>query len=222
MFGGLLVACSTSGSTEEDGRVDDADVSVSAAHRVDVDVPEAAVAQTSAPGELEEAPPVKLFIEFDGIGALHKSFFMDERVTAQLQQRLRGHVDGAVGILVGFNHRSGRGNIRIQVSPERLTVPLGQKTLLDLNSVVPLTKTAAFYRDWVASNFDFRVLNFDVGLDVTPNRTVCAFELDGAPPPDGSKLAPCFTVDGAEVCGNLQDMKLSISPAHHEAVGRCL
>ena len=114
VFGGLLVACSNSGSAEEDDLVDDAEVSASGAHRVDVGVPEDAVEEAPVTGDLEEAPAVKLFIEFDGIGALHKSFFMDERVTAQLQQRLRGHVDGAVGILVGFNHRSGRGNIRIQ------------------------------------------------------------------------------------------------------------
>ena len=165
---------------------------------------------------------MKLYVEFDGIGALHKSFFADERVTAELQQRLRGHVDGAVGIIVGFDTRRAQGSIRIQVEPNRLTAEIGSSSSLNLNAVVPLTKTAAFYREWVASNFDFRVQNFEVGLDVTSGRHVCAFGLTGPPPPDGTQIAPCFTVDGMEVCGDLRGSRLTIPAAHRESLGRCL
>ena len=170
----------------------------------------------------DEAEPVKLVLEFEGLGALHKSFFADDRVTSALQKRLQGHVSGAVGFVVSYDSRKGRGRIRIQAEAPQFVMPLGEAASLDLRAAVPLTQTVAFYRDWVASNFDFRVQNFDVSLEVTRGSAVCTFEPAGAPPPDGSEINPCFVASGEEVCGTLEDMVLSVPAAHHEAVGRCL
>ena len=173
-------------------------------------------------GDVGEAAPVSLVLEFEGLGALHKSFFADERVTAALQKRLQGHVSGAIGFIVSYDSRRGQGRIRIQAEADQFVLPLGEASSLDLKAAVPLTETVAFYRDWVASNFDFRVQNFDVSLEVTRGSTVCSFEPAGAPPPDGTEINPCFVASGEEVCGTLDDMVLSIPAAHHEAVGRCL
>lgn len=168
-----------------------------------------------------EAQPVVLVLEFEGLGALHKSFFTDERVTSELQKRLLGHVNGAVGLVVSYDSGRGLGSIRIQAESDQFTRPLGGPEAVDLESAVPLTKTVAFYRDWVASNFDFRVQNFDVSLELTRGSNVCTFKPEGAPPPDGTQISPCFMAGSEEVCGTVADMVLSVPAAHRKAVGRC-
>ena len=167
------------------------------------------------------APSVKLYVEFDGIGALHKSFFLDDRVTAELQKRLRGHVDGAVGVRVAYENRTGRGSIRIQVEPHKIVAAKGKSDKWSTSALTPFTKTAAFYRDWVASHFDLRVQNFGIGLDITPARALCAVEVAGSPPPDGDLLAPCIAVDGEEICGTLSGETLSFPAGHRDAVAKC-
>ena len=84
------------------------------------------LASESEDGDQDLAgPAVKLYVEFEGIGAMHKSFFLDDRVTVELQKRLRGHVDGAVGVSVAYENRTGRGSIRIQVEPQKIAAARG-------------------------------------------------------------------------------------------------
>lgn len=170
----------------------------------------------------EEAAPVSLVLEFEGLGALHKSFFADERVTSELQSKLQGHLTGAVGIVVSYDSRRGQGGIRIQAEAGQLNRPIGGPSTLDFSALLPLSTTVAFYRDWVASNFDFRVQNFAVSVELTRGSSVCSFRPSGSPPPDGTQIDPCLEAGGEEVCGTLTDTMLSVPAAHHKAVERCL
>ena len=184
-----------------------------------VDVPVQAAGTEKADSEQVDAAPVKLYLDFVGIGAMHKTFFTDSRVTRKVQQKLRGHVSGSVGVLIGFERNQGR--IRVQVAPDLLVASLGTPDAIQLNSLVPLTKAAAFYRDWVAGNYDLRVHNFEIGLDITPKDGVCKITVAGDPPPDGTEFAPCIEVDGTALCGELTEGVLRLPSAHHETVGRC-
>ena len=179
------------------------------------------LAGTAVEGDEASDSSVKLYVEFDGIGALHKSFFLDDRVTAELQERLRGHVDGAVGVRVAYDNRTGRGSIRIQVEPHKIVAAKGKSDEWSTSALTPFTKAAAFYRDWVASHFDLRVQNFGIGLDITPARALCAVEVAGSPPPDGEELAPCITVDGEEICGTPSGETLNFPAEHRDAVAKC-
>lgn len=164
--------------------------------------------------------PVKLYLDFAGIGALHKTFFTDTRVTRKLQQKLHGHVSGPVGVLIDFEKNQGR--IRIQVDPKYLVANLGSPDAVQMSSLVPLTQAVAFYRDWVAGHYDLRVHNFEIGLDITPKNSVCKITVTGDPPPDGTQFAPCIEVDGAALCGELTEGVLRLPPVHRDAVSRCL
>jgi len=189
--------------------------------RVKIPVQADGIEESVAPEAQEQvdAAPVKLYLDFVGIGKLHKSFFMDSRVTRKMQHKLQGHVSGSVGVLIGFKNNQGR--IRIQVDPKFLVAPLGTPDAIQMGSLIPLTQAAAFYRDWVAGNFDLRVHNFEIGLDITPNKSVCKITVAGDPPPDGTEFAPCIEVDGTALCGELTEGVLHLPPAHHETVGRC-
>lgn len=182
-------------------------------------VEEADPAAIEAANEKVKSVPVKLYLDFVGIGALHKTFFMDTRVTRKVQQKLQGHVSGPVGVLIEFKNNQGR--IRIQVDPEFLVANLGTPGAVQMSSLVPLTQAAAFYRDWVAGNFDLRVHNFEIGLDITPKNKVCKITVTGDPPPDGTQFTPCIEVDGTALCGELTEGVLRLPPVHHDAVGRC-
>jgi hypothetical protein len=190
--------------------------------RVDVPAQEDGIKQSTAPETQGQvgAVPVKLYLDFVGIGAMHKTFFTDPRVTRKVQQKLLGHVSGSVGVLIGFEKNQGR--IRVQVAPDLLVASLGTPDAIQLSSLTPLTQTAAFYRDWVASYFDLRVQNFEIGLDITPKKGVCKITVAGDPPLDGTEFAPCIEVDGTALCGELTEGVLRLPSAHHETVGRCL
>lgn len=164
-------------------------------------------------------PPVKLYLDFVGISAMHKTFFTDSRVTGKVQERLQGHVSGSVGVRIDFIRNKGR--IRIQVDPEYLVANLGTPDAIHLESLAPLTEAAAFYRDWVAGNFDLRIQNFDIGLDITPKNSVCKITVAGDPPPDGKEFSPCIEVDGTAYCGALADGILRLPPDYRDAVAKC-
>jgi hypothetical protein len=134
---------------------------------------------------------------------------------------LRGHVSGAVAVSIAYVNQTGRGHIRIQVGPEALVDELGRPEAMNLKALVPLTQTVAFYRDWVAGNFDLRIHNFDIGLDITPPKGVCKMTVVGDPPPDGTEFAPCIEVDGTAYCGELSEGVLRLPTAYCDAVAKC-
>jgi hypothetical protein len=212
----ILLACKSGGDEEAQEKT----IIDPVVNRVEV-VEEVKDLQVEA-GAKSVAPalaPVKLYLDFVGIRPMHKTFFTDSRVTREVQKRLQGHVSGSVGVRIDFIKNQGR--IRIQVAPEYLVADLGTPEAIHLERLAPLTQAAAFYRDWVAGNFDLRVQNFEIGLDITPKNSVCKITVAGDLPPDGKEFSPCIEVDGTAFCGALADGILRLPPIHREAVAMC-
>ena len=217
----LLLSCASGGDEEaqEKSNIDPAINRVEVLEQSPKDLEINGSANANDEREMAVLPPVKLYLDFVGISAMHKTFFTDSRVTRKVQERLQGHVSGSVGVRIDFVRNKGR--IRIQVDPEYLVASVGTPDAIHLESLAPLTQAAAFYRDWVAGNFDLRIQNFEIGLDVTPKNSVCKITVAGDPPPDGKEFSPCIEVDGTAFCGALADGILRLPPGDRDAVAKC-
>ncbi len=95
------------------------------------------------------------------------------------------------------------GGIRLEVPPGGFVQePRVTGEVLSVAQLTPITVALAAYRDAIAGRFDIRIQSFVVGLDRTKGPAQCRIGIGGTPPPDGSELDPCLTLNGKKACGS--------------------
>lgn len=191
---------------------------------------DAEAAATALLHEAELPPPARavegaelapIEIVWEGIGALHKSYFSEQEGVTALSVALAPYLQGTVQLKVFFDQENHLGKIRILIPPGALrSVPQGQPA--DLQALAPLTVALARYRDHVGNSFDLRVLSFHIGLDFFRGPVHCGLEVAGDPPPDGRIISPCVLINGVEQCGTPGPQGTRFEGAAAEQVERCL
>ena len=210
-----LAACGTTAEPEVPAVVDAASAVASA-----VALAEAAPA-TPAPAPLGE--PVELVLVWQGIGALHKSFFSTPALTAALSAGMGGTVKGPANIYIRHDNEEFVGSIRLQLRPDTRILPVAiSGDSVRLQDLAPITAALATYRSAVAGHFDFRVESFHVGIESFRGPHSCIFGLTGSPPPDGRVLSPCVQIDGVETCGTPTEEGVHFTPEAAKIVRSCL
>lgn len=159
-----------------------------------------AVVASLAPKSADGAELVPIEIIWEGIGALHKSYFSEQEGVTALSVALAPYIQGTVQLKIFFNQEEHLGKIRIQLPPGSL-INLVPGSPAQLQQLAPITAALAVYRDHVANRFDLRVQSFHIGLDFFRGPVHCGFVAGGDPPPDGRLISPCVLVNGQEQCG---------------------
>ena len=73
-----------------------------------------------APKSSEGAKLVPIGIAWDGIGALHKSYFSEQEGVTALSVALAPYIQGSVQLKISFDQEERLGKIRIQLPPGSL------------------------------------------------------------------------------------------------------
>ena len=91
-----------------------------------------------------------------------------------------------------------------------------------IEALTPVTKALSDYRNWVWSNRDIRIGNFNVALVLNAGKAACKFTVTGDVfPPDGSELSPCVATAGKEFCGEITDGVLRFPAETQGAIAAC-
>ncbi len=175
----------------------------------DVASPEEPKTPVEAPrtaAELAEVPPgtepIQVEITWDGIGALYKGFFSSQEALTQLSLRLASHVKPPAQLRISWDQEHMLGGLRLVVPPGGFVQPPTIRDgALDLDALAPISVALAGYRDAVAGRYDIRVQSFVVGIDLYRGPAHCRVGIAGTPPPDGSELDVCLTLNGKMACG---------------------
>lgn len=140
---------------------------------------------------------------FHGVGPLHRGFFAAEEATEHLGEALGACLVDTAQVWVTYDTENRIGHIYLKVPPETAGACLPQLNgeVVEVASLAPVGRALAAYRDRVASNFDFRVANFQVGASFTRGAKSCTLWAAGQFPPDGSTFSPCIQLHDREVCG---------------------
>jgi hypothetical protein len=85
--------------------------------------------------------------------------------------------------------------------------PLITDETLVLKPWVPIGKSLATFRDYVAGTSDFRISNFQVGLRIEHAKGSCTWLIAGQNPPDGSLWSACAILNDAAKCEAKQDVE---------------
>lgn len=179
------------------------------------------VVTSPAPKGVEGAELVPIEIVWEGIGALHKSYFSDQEAVTALSVALAPYIQGTVQLKISFNQQEHLGKIRIQLPPDALiqAVPANPAQLQQL---APITTALAVYRDHVANRFDLRVQSFHIGLDFFRGPVHCGVQVGGDRPPDGRLVSPCVLVNGQEICGQPSAAGVRFAEPAAGKIARCL
>lgn len=163
-------------------------------------------------------------ITWDGIGPLHKGYFQEREALTRLSQDLSPWLTETVQLHVRYDSEEFIGHILIQVPPDQLRSPPSVvEGLFQLSALAPLTTALGTYRDDLAARFDFRIANFEIGLDFYRGPVHCRIGAAGAPPPDGTVVSPCIDINSEEQCGRPSEMggvRFDGKPA--DQLGACL
>ena len=164
-----------------------------------------------------------MVLVWEGIGPLHKSFFSDAEATQALAADLGPWLRETVDVTIRYNSEDMVGDILIKLAPDQLRrPPAASGERIQLQDLAPITKALAAYRSTVAGRFDYRVESFRVRLESYRGARVCQFLLAGAPPPDGSLISPCVSVNGQKQCGEPSEAGVLFSAAVAADVRACL
>ncbi|MFT5586498.1 MAG: hypothetical protein ACI9VR_004097 [Cognaticolwellia sp.] len=174
-----------------------------------------------APESAEGAELVPIEIVWDGIGALHKSYFSEQEGVTALSVALAPYIQGTVQLRVSFNQEEHLGKIRIQLPPGSL-INLVPASPAQLQQLSPITAALAVYRDHVSNRFDLRVQSFRIGLDFFRGPVHCGIRAGGDPPPDGRLVSPCVLVNGEEKCGRPTAQGVVFQADARTQIARCL
>jgi len=189
---------------------------------------EAATEETEAEASEPAVPaadvePAELVLIWEGIGALHRSFFSNPDLTAPLSRALGVSLQGASNIYVRHDGENFAGQIRLQLRPGTLRVPVPiTQTHVQLQHLVPITRALATYRSQVAARFDFRIESFEIGIESFRGASGCILRSAGGPPPDGTVVSPCVEINGAEHCGVAEASGTRFAPEIVKKLGVCL
>ncbi|MCB9778315.1 MAG: hypothetical protein H6742_07110 [Alphaproteobacteria bacterium] len=160
---------------------------------------------------------------FEGVGVLHKSFFANPEVVAELSSALGGTLSGNANVYVRYDSKDFVGSIRLRLLPDSLQLPVAvQGDTVDLAALAPITRALAGMRSDVAGRFDVRLDSFSVGIESYRGSTVCVFSVAGQPPPDGSIVSPCVEINGQQVCGTPGPTGVSLPADAAQAIRSCL
>lgn len=176
---------------------------------------------SSAPTPTEGAELVPIEIVWEGIGALHKSYFSEQEGVTALSVALAPYIQGTVQLKISFNQEEHLGKIRIQLPPDALIQPVPADPAR-LQQLAPITTALASYRDHVANRFDLRVQSFHIGLDFFRGPVHCGVQVGGERPPDGRLISPCVLVNGQEVCGQPSASGVAFVEPAAGKIARCL
>lgn len=186
---------------------------VEAASGAQVDVDDASV----------QHAPVQVVLVWDGISALHQSFFADSEIVTGLSSDLAGEVRGPANVYVRYDSTKFTGSIRLQLRPDTLLrKPRREGDAILLQDIAPVTRALATYRTAVASRKDYRIESFAVGIESFRGPRACVFTVAGRPPPDGRLVSPCVQVNGKEHCGVPGTDGVRFAPDIADDVAACL
>lgn len=183
----------------------------------------ARTAPPPAPPPAASGAAVKVELTFQGVGHLHMGFFRDAQAVAGLGQALAGRLKDNAQVYVRYDQDEQYGLIHLKVPPGVMTTPPtvdGER--VDLAALAPLTTALSSYRSELASRFDVRIQNFDVGLDFFQGSTHCLVVPGGPMPPDGSIVSPCVRIGDAEVCGTPEPGGVRFAPDVAKKLRDCL
>ena len=174
-----------------------------------------------APKSSEGDKLVPIGIAWDGIGALHKSYFSEQEGVTALSVALAPYIQGSVQLKISFDQEERLGKIRIQLPPGSL-ISVVATSPAQLQQLAPITTALAVYRDHVANRFDLRVQGFHIGLDFFRGPVHCSIFPGGERPPDGRLVSPCVTINGEEQCGQPTPQGVVFQGDAEEKIARCL
>ncbi len=177
---------------------------------------------STAPPSAEGAELVPIEIQWEGIGALYKSYFSEQEGVTALSVALAPYIQGTVQLKVYFNQEEHLGKIRIQLPPGSLINLVPASPAVQLQQLAPITTALAAYRDHVASRFDLRVQSFHIGLDFFRGPVHCGIQVGGDRPPDGRLISPCVLVNGQEECGQPTPEGVVFQVEPSKKMARCL
>jgi hypothetical protein len=165
-------------------------------------------AQAPAPTETTEIKPAvggkgpPLVLVWNGISALHKSFFSTQDVVTRLAGALQGTIQPPANVHIRFDSKRHKGWIQLQLRPETLRLSVGgEGDLVRLQDLAPITTALATYRSTVAGRYDVRVESFHVGIESYRGPVRCVFGVGGLKPPDGKTVSSCVEINSTRHCG---------------------
>lgn len=133
-------------------------------------------------------------LRYHGLSALHRSFFSDEHLVAELGAGLGACVADAAAVLITWDDVNFVGKILL-VAELGDCAPREDADGWDLTPAIPAGQALARYRDGVAANYDYRVASFKVGLFRGTRTRACEVFIGGGMPPDGTRWDPCLVCD---------------------------
>jgi hypothetical protein len=140
-------------------------------------------------------------VQFTGVGALHRKFFADPALVANLPAALAGCVAGPIGLAVAWSEAEMAGSVRVEVDAGALRCAAhADGDALDLTALGPALAAVAGWRDRVAAGRDGRVASFRAGVVVRGGGGEIALWGVGRGATAGQGIEPCLDVDGARVC----------------------
>jgi hypothetical protein len=163
---------------------------------------------------------------FEGVGPLHQGYFSRERLVLALGEALAPCGEGPHEVLVSFDSERRIGRIELVVQPHVFgCLPARHAEGWDLSPLTPVGRAVAAYRDGVAAETDYRVAAFRGGIRYLRGPRLCALEMGGQYPPDGSTWSRCAKLAGIEVCGagDREEglLLLELGPAHEDYLSAC-
>lgn len=173
------------------------------------------------PPPVEGAELVPVEIVWEGIGALYKSYFSDQKAITALSVALAPYFSETVQLTISFDSEKHLGRIRILVPPGALRTP-PKASPADLQALSPLLVALAVYRDDLSSRYDIRIQSFHIGLDFFRGPVHCRVSAAGEPPPDGRLVDPCVLVNGQKQCGTPGPQGVAFVGETAAQVERCL
>lgn len=181
------------------------------------------VSVSTGNGASLDADPVQVVLVWDGISNLHQSFFADPSIVTGLSAGLTGEVLGPANIYIRYDATNFRGSIRLQLRPDSLVrTPRRDGDVIMLQDLAPITTALAAYRSAVASQKDYRIESFSVGIESFRGARACIFDVAGRPPPDGRLVSPCVQINGREECGAPGPGGVRFQPAAAGHIAACL
>ena len=170
----------------------------------------------------EGTDPIPVEITWEDISPLYKSFFTTRETYTELSLRLASHLAPPAQLHVSWNQDQMLGGIRLVVPPGGFRHPPELRDgVLDLDALAPITVALAAYRDAISARWDIRIQSFVVGIDVYRGPAHCRVGIAGTPPPDGSEVDVCMTVNGKEACGARGPGGVRYSGEAADIVRRC-
>lgn len=179
----------------------------------------------AAPQTAEPSPTVSIpvVLVWEGLSALHQSFFADDAAVGELGAALGRGVRGPADVYVRYDTPSRSGSIRLHLRPDSLVErPRRADGVIDLQALSVATTALAAYRSRIAATKDYRIESFAVGLEALAGTSSCIFGIAGKPPPDGRIVSPCVQVNGREVCGQPSASGVAFQAADADVVAACL